>query len=232
MPRKTAYVKGKRRHQYYTRRYNKTNPNITPYLQSLKQLYPSYTMDQTCLTDKYSGHQVTYGEMLYEGIDKLYNHSLHYFEEEPCAFLDIGCGRGKLCLHMANYSNITKSLGIELVKERYDDAVKLHSILAHRFPEYTNKTTFININVLYFSFSSFFNTNKPVFAWFSNLCFDSDITTQIFDKISKEFPKGSIICCSKICHGVSCNTKLKLLCTLPIPMSWSETSNVYMYKIV
>ena len=84
------------------------------YFEKLKVLYPNciqYTND----SDNYKNHQITYGEMEYEGIEKLYNKFNKDFELTN--FIDIGSGRGKLCLYMALFPQITQSIGIGTCNE-------------------------------------------------------------------------------------------------------------------
>ena len=101
------------------------------YLCHLRNLYPEIVKDtledKEIFKQKYKEHKTTYGEMEYEGIEKLYEAVKEF---EPTCFMDIGSGRGKLCMYMASKPEIKHSLGIELVKERHDDAKKLKSKLA------------------------------------------------------------------------------------------------------
>ena len=79
--------------------------------------------------------------MNYEGIELLYNYLItNYFTILPHCFLDVGSGRGKLCLYMAEKQNIDRSIGIELVEIRIQDALRLKEDL--RYPTYTNKVEF------------------------------------------------------------------------------------------
>jgi hypothetical protein len=180
----------------------------------LQKLYPSMVRDKTVAKIKNN----TYGEMEYSGIKKLFKivSELHNIE----TFIDIGSGRGKICMAMAMYSQIKKIIGIELIKERHDDAVQIKSQLES---SYTNKIEFINDNVLNVKLDKL----KNVFVWFSNLCFDQDTTNSIFLKLKNELPEGSIVCCSN-----SPNVNIgEFINTVYIEMSWIENSSVKIYKI-
>jgi 16S rRNA A1518/A1519 N6-dimethyltransferase RsmA/KsgA/DIM1 with predicted DNA glycosylase/AP lyase activity len=136
--------------------------------------------------------------------------------------MNIGSGRGKLCMYMAAQSKIQHVLGVELVKQRHDDAAILKSQLKEK---YSNKIDLINKNVLEIDFEKYNGSN--VFVWFSNLCFEQSTTNDIFHKLQKHLPKGTILCCSK-----QSNPEVgKLLHTIPIEMSWNKTSDVYIYLL-
>lgn len=204
---------------------------VDKYIAKLKELYPLCKHDTN--HEEYAGHKTTYGEMTYEGIESLYNHIQTFNNGPPSYFIDVGSGRGKLCLYMAQKPTILKSIGVELVTTRYEDAKNLKTELSNtpQFTQYTNKTEFINADVLTIDLKSKFDENKKVFVWFSNLCFDSEITIKIFDKLISELPQGSVICCSKISEDINNNEKLINRGITSIPMSWSQNSNVNIYQI-
>jgi hypothetical protein len=199
------------------------NRNMTSkvFVNLLKKLYPSCKHDKS-LNSLYENHKITYGEMEYNGIEQLYKTIKNINPKVDC-FIDIGSGRGKLCMYMASQPKIKNVLGIEIVKERYEDAEELKSKLKS---EFSNKVTLLNKNVLEISFKDYLPTEGLVFVWFSNLCFDQEITDSIFSKMREELPKGSIICCSQ-CP----NTKdLDNIPSIKIPMTWS-VSTVSIYRL-
>lgn len=193
------------------------------HINKLKEVYPACKFDKT--RDDYSlydGHKITYGEMEYDGIEKLYTYiSKHYNSKIDC-FIDIGSGRGKLCMFMAAQPKIKHVLGIELVKQRHDDAEVLKSELKN---EYSNKVELLNKNVLEINFQNY--KNNQIMIWFSNLCFEQNTTNEVFQKLKTEMPSGTIICCSK-----QPNPQVgDFLHDILIPMSWSQNSNVYIYRL-
>jgi tRNA G46 methylase TrmB len=197
------------------------------YISKLKTHYPSCKYDGSLKNPsltKYAEHKITYGEMDYEGLDKLYKKVILH-NSKIDTFIDVGSGRGKLCLFMAAIEKIKKSIGIELVKERVDDALELKEKLAFN---YSNKVSFINSNIFDVDFKSIVNNNSQVFVWFSNLCFEQSTTDNIFKKLVDELPSNTIICCSK--KILNNNPKLIFIETLPVEMSWDKGSNVYIYK--
>ena len=163
------------------------NPRATKkrYLEKLKKLYPICKFDET--RDDYAlydGHKITYGEMEYTGIQKLYSYISKNYNPKINCFMDIGSGRGKLCMYMAAQSKIQHVLGVELVKQRHDDAEVLKSQLKQ---EYSKKVDLLNQNVLEIDFEKYHGSH--VFVWFSNLCFEQSTTNDIFQKLQNELPK-------------------------------------------
>jgi hypothetical protein len=191
--------------------------------------------------------------MEYDGISRLFKH-VRNLNPEINTFIDVGSGRGKLCLFMASLAKIKKAIGIELVKARHEDAL----CLQEKMPgEYAKNVKFINTDILKLNLAEELPEDPRVFVWFSNLCFDQNITDDIFDKLSNELPTGSVICCSKIyspskstdkiyspskstdkIYSPSKSTdkiystdKIKFIESIPIEMSWSKTSNVHIYVV-
>jgi cyclopropane fatty-acyl-phospholipid synthase-like methyltransferase len=201
------------------------------YLAQLKTRYPACKHDEDRSDrDLYTGHDITYGEMEYTGIEALYKHLVKKYNSNINAFIDVGSGRGKLCMYMAGHPKIKHVLGIELVKQRHDDALHLKDLLAK---EYAKKVELVNENVLAVDFETFREAN--VFVWFSNLCFDQSTTNSIFHKLYEELPKGTILCCSKVFdtkNEINRTKEYEYIESIPIEMSWTKSSNVYIYKTV
>jgi tRNA G46 methylase TrmB len=197
------------------------------YINKLKNLYPKCKFDKN-IDDYslYSGNNITYGEMEYEGMKQLYSYINKNYNSKINTFIDVGSGRGKLCMYMAAQPKIKYVLGIELVKQRHDDAEILKSEIDH---EYASKVILLNKNIFDIDFDIQIDNliNKNIFIWFSNLCFDISIVDDIFKKIQRSLPKGTIVCCSK---KPSQNFG-EFLNTIQIPMSWNKASNVYIYKL-
>jgi tRNA G46 methylase TrmB len=189
------------------------------YINKLKHLYPSCKFDKAHLL--YNNNR-TYGEMEYEGIQKLYNFVTKNFNPSINCFMDIGSGRGKLCMYMAAQPKITRVLGIEFMKERHEDAEILKSELKS---EYSDKVTLLNKNVLKINFDDYKDSN--IFIWFSNLCFDQSLVNTIFQKLKNELPVGTILCCSKQPQPIV-GTFLDFV---KVKMSWDKSSAVFIYRL-
>ena len=131
--------------------------------------------------------------------------------------------------------------------------------LQNKIPgDYAKNAKFINASVFDVDLESELPEDPCVFVWFSNLCFEQSTTNDIFNKLTRELPVGSILCCSKIfsenkstdkiyseskstdskiysenksTDKSADKTSLKFIESIPIEMSWSKTSNVHVYKI-
>jgi hypothetical protein len=150
-------------------------------------------------------------------------------------FIDFGSGRGKLPLFMAD--KVNKSIGIELVTERNEYGIKLKNDLSNEFSSITCKVELIagdmfeylnNINKLTF--------DSPVLIWISNLCFDEELTTKLFNELVNKMPSGTIIGSSKIPDlipkGIIPIVKEGIIDNkVVVPMSWSKSSNIFIYQI-
>ena len=161
-----------------------------------EKLYPSCKHDEDTQKqqnrEKYAEHKITYGEMEYEGIDRLLAY-VSKIRPNIDTFIDIGSGRGKLCMYMASKPQIKRTLGIELVESRHEDAMHLKRELKSDFAD---KAEFINSDIFDVDFAAYDFEKNQVLIWFSNLCFDSKITNDIFEKLKQELPVGTIIGCS------------------------------------
>ncbi len=224
---KDKYLKYKNKYLELKRVLRGGTQEVSPGLfrQKLEQLYPSVVFDKGDKSKTLQSHpenNTTYGEMNYEGLNIL--NSKFNSSNSIDTFIDIGSGRGKLVLWYAVEPNITKSIGIELVEERHKDAEELKLKLAS--PEITSKVEFINEDFMKIDFSRLIKPNSKVLIWLSNLCFNPSVTNKIFEKVVREFPKGTIICCSKQTDV----SNVKKLDELTIPMSWSSNSTVYVYQ--
>jgi hypothetical protein len=195
------------------------------YLGKLLKLYPACQHDACkAKTEKiYKGHKTTYGEMDYKGLKKLYS-VVKSMNKKINTFIDVGSGRGKLCLYMAADDKIKKSIGIELVTNRHKDGLALQKKLSK---EYARKVELINSDIFKVDIESKLPEDPQVFVWFSNLCFDQNITDDIFQKLEKDLPEGSILCCSNRCEAG--NKAMQFVKSVPIDMSWNKGSNVYIY---
>jgi hydroxymethylpyrimidine pyrophosphatase-like HAD family hydrolase len=117
---------------------------------------------------------------------------------------------------------------VELVKERFDYANELKTSLEKangKYKQFTHKIHFSNEDILNENLGEM-TEHKPCFIWISNLCFDQKLTDKIFDKLHGEIHRDSIICCSK---NPEQKTGVVLKKQMIVPMSWCETSNVFIF---
>lgn len=196
------------------------------FLQQLKKVYSTIKFDTSNQRNNYPNNIITYGEMNYEGMDMLLDHLHTAHQISFKNFIDLGSGRGKLPLQVASLPNIEKSIGIELVKERHDDAEEIKDKLK-KYKNIVNKVQFINDDFNNIKLGDIINDITLV--WISNKCFPQELTDQIFSKLTT-LPKGSIITCSNEVNNIDTN-KIKKIDNLKVPMSWYPNSDVYFYII-
>lgn len=81
----------------------------------------------------------TYGEITYEGLEKLIEYFKKYFNKDTI-FYDLGCGLGKMVIHIGLKYKIKKSCGIEYSKERYEGCMYNYNLCKN----YNKNIEFIN----------------------------------------------------------------------------------------
>jgi hypothetical protein len=232
---KSKYLKYKNKYVNLKNKYDTTlnnSPNTLDtnieYFNTLKKLYPSCQIksnESTCTN-------TTYGEMDYPGIEKL-NQILNPTGSVKY-FIDVGSGRGKLPCWFAGLDPIIKSIGIEIVQSRCADASGLKNQLAMVFPNIVSKIELLCGCVSNYNLDTLTQSSPNVLIWISNLCFDSDTNDKVFTQILNQIKPGTIICCSQEPpKTIDSNTKNKLVFdkNIQIKMSWSESSNVYVYYV-
>jgi hypothetical protein len=189
----------------------------------LQKIYTDVKRDTTPLHDKYPLHQITYGEMNYDGIEHFL--TLLNSENKLTYVMDIGSGRGKICIYVALHPDIKQSIGVEIVKERHDDAIALLEQFKKEIP--IENVNLINDDILRLNLKVL--VPAPALIWWSNLCFSQELIDKITLKLVDELPKGSIIVCSK---DLTANPKIEKMDKKVIPMSWNATHEVFVNRII
>lgn len=172
--------------------------------------------------------------MEYEGIELL-NSKLNN-DNHIKYFIDIGSNRDKLTCWFAGITNILKSIGIEIVKQRYDDSVNLKNKLTEKYPNITKKIEFICDDVSIINLKQIVNNSSDTLIWISNLCFGQELSDKIFSQILDQMEIGCIIICSKKPfknnQEIKKNNKIfNYINKFSILMSWTKSSNVLIYQI-
>ncbi len=187
-----------------------------------------------------NSYSTVYGELTYEGIEKLEN---ILKQKNITIFMDIGSGNGKIPIIIAMCDIVKLSFGVELVPERYNNAMILKNNLLKnkRFFEITKKIEFINDDMFNLNYNKI-SQGQTSLVFISNLCFSEPITYQLFKKLQKELSVGSIVASSKIPLKIPDKFKPMVSEELPniflnngsakFPMTWSNTSTLYFHKLV
>lgn len=213
----------KTKHNKYRR--NKTLNNKY-YINKLKKIYPHTQYDSH--SGKHPIYNTTYGEMNYDGMNNMFSNLQDYNVNQCKTFMDLGCGRGSICLYMASKPNIKNSIGVELIKERIDDAINLKNNLGKN--NYTSKIQFYNDDMFEFINNQPID-NNPYLVWISNLLFDDGFTNKIYENLIRKLPNKSLICSSKPPLEYDKN-QCQEIKQFNVPMSWNEDSSIYAYKII
>jgi hypothetical protein len=196
------------------------------YLNNLKKIYPQPQYDS--FSGKHPVYNTTYGEMNYDGMNTMFSNLQDHHVKQCKTFMDLGCGRGSICLYMASKANIKNSIGVELIKERIDDAIQLKNNLGTN--NYTSKIQFYNDDMLNFMDHQTIDTN-PYLVWISNLLFNDELTNKIYEQLIHKLPNQSLICSSKPPLDYD-EDKCKKIKTFDVPMSWDKNSNIYAFQII
>lgn len=119
-----------------------------------------------------------YGEIMYEGTESIVNKFSEHFNENT-VFYDLGCGLGKMVLHIGLKYNPKKSIGIEYSKERANTAKELKE----KYAKHKKSIVFEEGNVLDFDVSD------ATVVYMDNTVFPNYINKKIYNML----PKGCLI---------------------------------------
>jgi tRNA G46 methylase TrmB len=196
-----------------------------------------------------SSYSTVYGELTFQGIEilgKIIN------GQKIKIFMDIGSGNGKIPITLAIEPSIRTSFGVELVEERYNNAMTVRKRLGEnqRFGQFLKKIDLVNDDMFNIDYQKITNESRTL-VFISNLCFGEEITSQLFMKLGKELPIGSIVASSKIpsripgcfraidskdSNGSNDSWDIPGFSvsggTTKMPMTWINNSTVYFHELV
>ena len=167
-----------------------------------------------------SGGAPTYGEITYEGAQKL----IEKFKlTKKDVFYDLGCGVGKFVIQIYLETPVKKSVGIELSKTRIEKATQaLEQLKKDKLLKKGRKLEFKEQNIL----DAHLKDATAIFI--SSLCFSDELLEKVTKKLAKLKPGLRVATSRKL----SDNPAFKLIETLQVPMSWSSSSTTYFYELV
>jgi SAM-dependent methyltransferase len=148
---------------------------------------------------------LVYGEITKKGVKELSN----YLNNYKGVFYDIGCGNGKLLLHLSLISNFEKYVGVEISKTRIDYAIEINKNLNQE------RVIFICDDILNVDISD------ANFIFMDDIMFSDDLRNLILEKIPKD------------CHYISCYvTNDELIETIFLDVSWFDFKKMsfFIYK--
>lgn len=189
-----------------------------------------------------NSYSTVYGELTYDGIELL---AKIIDRQKIKVFMDIGSGNGKIPVVLAQSQSITTSFGVELVEERHKNAMVVKNKLLEnpKFKEIVKKINLVNDDMFNVDFGKI-ATDSQTLVFISNLCFGEEITAQLFAKLAKELPIGSVIASSKIPSSIpKCFKPIEsnsswnspdlpiINGTTKMPMTWIDNSTVHFYQL-
>lgn len=124
----------------------------------------------------------TYGEVTKQSTNAIVNEFKEYFNENTI-FYDLGCGLGKMVIHIGLQYNPKKSCGIEYSKERIKGALDIKE----KYCKNNNNISFIEGDFMNNDFSD------ATVVYVDNTVMSHDITKKIIDNLSK----GCLFICRK-----------------------------------
>jgi hypothetical protein len=175
------------------------------------------------ISSKHDTYNLTYGEITLDGM----NNIVKYLDDNNIRkdiFIDLGCGIGK-SLIMAKMKGFKRCIGVELVKERFDNAMIAYNRLDKQDQEgieIYNNDLFEEPRIREL------DKNNSVIVFVSNLLFNQDVTNKMFTYLTDILPSNSLIIVSK--RPTTDSDKLKYISTLEVPMSWMSKSICHLYK--
>ena len=175
-------------------------------------------------------HNLTYGEIEWPALKLMLDYVQKQVSSSLAApipsgrFYDLGSGRGRAVLYMSLTGLFDSSIGIEVLPERVTLAKQALLKLRSAIPSAGAKVKLYEASFLHPSFK--YKDAKLVFL--SNMCFDKEIQDAIFQKLTAEMPKGSLVFCSRLP-----DTSLPAFETVGVervPMTWTPTSEIHILR--
>lgn len=166
------------------------------------------------------GGAPTYGEMTFEGTEQL----IKYLEPKNSdVFIDAGCGVGKVTIQFFFSTNITKSIGIELSKERYTKAKKVLEALKKDNRIAQGRTLeFYNQDILEA------NLSDATIFFMCSTCFSEELMKKVTEKLSKLKQDLRVITLKRLPE----HKNFSLIHQMNVTTTWSNSTILYIYKLL
>ncbi len=165
------------------------------------------------------GANTTYGEITDEAVTTL----LKELNVNNCdVFYDLGSGVGRMVVQVYLESPVKKSIGVELSPTRHNHAVEVKQKLEQHSKIYPNRTIdFYQENILDT------NITDATIIYIASTCFSDEFMRQLTDKFAR-LKQGLRILTLR---HLSPHPKFTLTKTFHLPMTWSKSVPVYLYKL-
>ena len=168
-------------------------------------------------------HNLTYGEVEWPTLKLM----LDYVQKETISsgrFYDLGSGRGRAVLYMSLTGLFDSSVGIEVLPERVALSKQALLKLRSAIPNAGAKIKLYEESFL----NPVFKYKDARLVFLSNMCFDKQTQDAIFQKLTAEMPKGSLVFCSKLPDASL--PAFETLGVQRVPMTWTPTSEIHILR--
>ena len=166
------------------------------------------------------GGNPTYGEITIEAVSEILN-------DVPLTsrdlFFDLGAGVGKVCVQVA-LATPARAVGVELSPTRYQGAQKIKDeLLKRNILTDASKLQFIEQNIV----DTYVSNATVIFL--CSTCFSDELMRTLTNKMAHECKSGLRVITLK---ELVPHDQFTLVKTYELPMSWSQSSSVYLYKLI
>lgn len=162
-------------------------------------------------SENLSNIALTYGEVAHDAIKRMREIAKQH---GIVSFYDIGCGTGKALL-LAILLGFERAVGVELVKRRYDIAMKMK----RRLPSHLGK----RLTILHGDFEDphlVLRGANPVMVFASNVMWKDEDNRRLFRHLNMNFPRGSIVVVSSTPDNKKDLEGFNFIESVHMPMSW------------
>lgn len=174
-------------------------------------------VEQERKTIEDAGGNATYGEIKPESIAQLLHYLKFHYED---VFFDLGSGIGKACVQVV-LTTPAKAVGIELSDTRHHIAQKAkEELLTKNILIDTNKLLFFNENILNADLS------EGTVFFLCSTCFSDELMFSITKKLAALNKMIRVATLRQLAD----TGDFELIKTFNLPMTWSASSSVYIYK--
>ncbi|HEX2978014.1 MAG TPA: hypothetical protein VHO47_02760 [Candidatus Babeliales bacterium] len=168
-------------------------------------------------TIREQGGNPTYGEITHKGAVELLS-KLNLKESD--VLYDLGSGVGKLVVQVG-LTTPAKVVGVELSKTRYENALSVQKEIEQRNLAKKDKIKFINKNI------SDVPLDQATVVFMCSTCFSDQLMKSLSDKLGKLKKGLRVVTLRKLPEPHN----FKLIDTLQLPMTWSNSTIVYIYQL-
>lgn len=170
-------------------------------------------------------HNLTYGEVEWPALKVMAQYSGASGPTQlKGKFYDLGSGRGRAVLYMALTGLFDLCVGVEVLPERVSLSQQALNTLKVSIPNVGSRVRLYESSFLNPAFK--YKDAKVVFL--SNMCFDDNTQTALFNKLNLEMPKDSLVFCCRAPSTLP--SAFEAVGIEKVPMSWIPQTELYILR--